>query len=98
LQQRLLPCILLPFCSHMPSTPMMPSTATMLSQGIPELGSGRLHVSSKHPTSIAAVQQPCGQENLAAFTSTHCGLYGTWACCGPFGTWWFSMLHKPKSC
>jgi hypothetical protein len=41
LQQLLLPCILLPFCSHMPSTPMMPSTATMLSEGIPELGHGR---------------------------------------------------------
>jgi hypothetical protein len=46
LLQLLLPCILLPFCSHMPSTAMMPSTATMLSEGIPELqvGHGRLHV------------------------------------------------------
>ncbi len=40
LQQLLLPCILLPFCSHMPSTAMMPSTATMLSEGIPELQVG----------------------------------------------------------
>ena len=58
LQQLLLPCILLPFCSHMPSTAMMPSTATMLSEGIPELqvGHGGLHALSKRPTSIAAVQ------------------------------------------
>ena len=58
LQQLLLPCVLLPFCSHMPSTAMMPSTATMLSEGIPELqvGHGGLHALSKRPTSIAAVQ------------------------------------------
>jgi hypothetical protein len=61
LQQLLLPCILLTFCSPMPSTAMMPSTATMLSEGIPELGHGRtpLHVeqaSHIHSCCVTAMQ------------------------------------------
>jgi hypothetical protein len=71
LQQLPLPCILLPFCSHMPSTAMMPSTATMLSEGILELGHGRLHVEqASHIHSCCATALRPGESWLHSLPHT----------------------------
>jgi hypothetical protein len=88
------PCLVscCPFCSPMPSTVQMPSTATMNSSLSQTTEPPRVEQASH--MLIASVQQPCSQEKLAAFTSTHSGPYGTWAC---HGTWWFPMSHKPKA-